>query len=316
MKGRESFEGKKIGVIMGGTSGEREVSLRSGKKVHESLLRQGFDAVALDVRDDAVDVIKNGGFDIAFIILHGRGGEDGTIQGVLEQLKIPYTGSGVLASALSMDKVVSKKLFLHEGIPTPEYLVLEREWEAEKAAREAEALLKYPMVLKPVDEGSSLGVVIVHGREEFLESLDAERDHYKGLFVERYISGKCVTVGILGTGRSARPLPVLELVPSKEFYDYEAKYTSGMTEFICPARLNERVYAETQMHATRAHRVLGIVGFSRVDMQIDTSGRPYVLEVNSIPGMTELSDLPAEARAFGMSYDDLVFEILKSSLEK
>jgi D-alanine-D-alanine ligase len=313
---RKFLAGKRIGVLMGGTSGEREVSLRSGKMVFESLLRQGFDTLALDVKNDAVDVINNGGFDVAFVMLHGRGGEDGTVQGILEQIGMPYTGSGVTASAISMNKIISKKLFMMEGIPTPEYLVLEREWGVETAIQRSEAEFDYPMVLKPINEGSSLGVIILHGRDEFQQGLTAEWDRFEGMFVERFIGGKCITVGILGSGKESRALPVLELVPKNEFYDYEAKYTSGMTEFICPAQLEGEIYEETQKVAVGAHRILGLQGFSRVDMQLDEDGAVFVLEVNSIPGMTELSDLPAEAKACGMSYDELVFEILKSSYDK
>jgi D-alanine-D-alanine ligase len=313
---RQLRDGKKIAVLMGGTSGEREVSLRSGRMVYESLLRQGFDAVLLDLKEDAVDVLRKSRFDVAFVMLHGRGGEDGTIQGVLERLGIPYTGSGVTGSAVSMNKIVSKRLFAAGGIPTPEFLVLERHWDGEKALREAETVFDYPMVLKPVNEGSSLGVSILHTREEFLRTYSNDIRKYQGMFLERYIPGKCITVGVLGTGRTARPLPVLELIPGKEFYDYEAKYTKGMTRFLCPAELETKIYKDAQKFAVSAHVILGLAGFSRIDMQVDGEGSIHVLEANSIPGMTELSDLPAEAKACGMSYDELVLEILKSSLDE
>ncbi len=301
---------------MGGTSGEREVSLRSGKMVYESLLNQGFDALALDVKEDAVRAIVAESIDIAFVVLHGRGGEDGTIQGVLEQLQIPYTGSGVLASALSMNKIYSKRLFKLGGVPTPEYESLDPGWDLDRTIEVAEAHFEYPMVLKPVNEGSSLGVSIIHSRDEFGQRYSENRKLFNGLFVERYVPGKCVTVGVLGSGIDARPLPVLELSPESEFYDYEAKYTSGMTEFICPADLVEAVYQECQKLAVLAHQVLGLQGFSRHDMQVDAAGEIFVLEANSIPGMTAISDLPAEAGACGMSYDELVFEILLSALEE
>lgn len=315
MKEKQILDGKKIAVLMGGTSGEREVSLRSGRMVYDSLLRQGFQAVLLDLKEDAVDVLRETHFDIAFVMLHGRGGEDGTIQGVLEQLGKSYTGSGVAASAVSMNKIISKMLFLARGIPTPEFLVLEREWEPEYAMREAESRFGFPMVLKPVNEGSSLGVYILHDGEEFLRTFASERNAYSGMFAERYIKGRCVTVGVLGTGKTARALPVLELIPQKEFYDYEAKYTKGMTRFVCPAELETRTYNDAQEFAVRSHVLLGLAGFSRIDMQVDEGGNVYILEANSIPGMTELSDLPAEARACGMSYDELVLEILESALE-
>ncbi len=309
------FEGKWIGVLMGGTSGEREVSLRSGKMVYESILRQGFRAVALDVREDAVSSIQKASFDIAFVMLHGRGGEDGTIQGVLEQLGLPYTGSRVLASALSMDKIMSKRIFCAEDITTPPYLLLERDWDVERARKEAEAGFEYPLVLKPVNEGSSLGVTIAHDRGQFEDAYRAGHGSFDGLFVERFVDGSCITVGVLGTGKAARALPVLHLIPRNEFYDYEAKYTAGMTEFICPAQIGDLATRQAQELAVRSHRALGLRGFSRVDMQLGRDGTVFVLEANSIPGMTELSDLPAEARAIGMSYDELVYEILTSAVE-
>lgn len=316
MAEKSFFEGRKIGVLMGGTSGEREVSLRSGKMVYESLIRQGFRAVTLDLHEDAIGTIQGAAIDIAFVVLHGRGGEDGTIQGVLEQLGIPYTGSRVLASALTMDKVMSKKILLSEGIPTPEHLVLDREWDVERARKEAESTFGYPLVLKPVNEGSSLGVTIAHDRSQLEKACRADWNSFEGLFVERFVDGECITVGVLGTGKTARALPVLHLIPKNEFYDYEAKYTAGMTEFVCPAELDDRITERAQELAVRSHRVLGLRGFSRVDMQASREGEVYVLEVNSIPGMTELSDLPAEARAVGMSYDQLVSEILSSAVDR
>jgi D-alanine-D-alanine ligase len=307
------LDGKKIAVLHGGTSGEREVSLRSGKMVYDSLMRQEFHALLLDLREDAVDVLRSARFDVAFVMLHGRGGEDGTIQGVLEQLRVPYTGSGVLASAVSMNKIVTKRLFQAGSVPTPEYVVLDHAWESEEALALAESSLDYPMVLKPVSEGSSLGVSILHSREEFLRIYPEERARYQGMFVERYVKGRCITVGVLGTGTTARALPALELIPQKEFYDYEAKYTKGMTRFVCPAELDEPTCSDAWKYAVQSHVLLGLVGFSRIDMQVEEGGAVYVLEANSIPGMTELSDLPAEARACGMSYDSLVLEILESA---
>ncbi len=307
------YRGMNISVLMGGMSGEREVSLRSGKRVLESLLSQGFTAVGIDAGRNIATRLLEERTEIAYIMLHGRYGEDGTIQGLLEQLGIPYTGSGVLASALAMDKVIAKKIFFSEDIPTPEFVGLSVDVPVEKAVDLVTGRLPFPVVVKPVNEGSSLGVIIADGVPVLREAISKDFEEYGDLLVEPFIKGVSVTVGILGLGKETRALPILELRPRKEFYDYEAKYTAGMTEFVCPAELDKDVYDITQHYALMAHRSLGCRGFSRVDMQIDRKGGPFVLEVNTIPGMTELSDLPAEAEVDGMSYDELVYEILKSA---
>jgi len=310
----DRYKTKRIAVLMGGMSGEREISLLSGARVLESLLAQGFNAIGIDADRRIAEKLASERVDCAFIMLHGRFGEDGSIQGLLEQLGIPYTGSGVLASALSMDKVFSKKLFSAAGIPTPEYVALPPHCGVEHAVGMVLERLDFPIVIKPVHEGSSLGVIIVEGDWALRKAITADIERFGTIFAERFIKGTCVTVGILGLGEGTRALSILELRPKGLFYDYEAKYTPGRTEFVCPARLASPVYQLTQKHALMAHHSLGCRGFSRVDLQIDESGIPYVLEVNTIPGMTKLSDLPAEAESDGMSYNDLVVEILKSAL--
>lgn len=307
------FAKKRIGVLMGGWSGERAVSLRSGKNVLESLKRQGLDAVGIDVGRDIAAKLAKGKIQVAFIILHGPYGEDGTIQGMLEMMGIPYTGSGVLASALAMHKGYSKKIFQESGIPTPSFCWVGRYQNEKMDAEHCLEMLGLPVVLKPACEGSSLGVSIAKTQEQAERGVRAILRKYGEAVVEKYISGMSVTTGILGTGQGSRALPVLELVPKNEFYDYKAKYTPGMTEFHVPARLPGAVYRKVQETSVAAHQALGCRGWSRVDAIVDRAGTPWVLEVNTLPGMTDLSDLPAEARAEGMDYDRLVLEILDSA---
>ncbi|MFH1562412.1 MAG: D-alanine--D-alanine ligase [Nitrospirota bacterium] len=308
---REYFLDKKIGVLSGGNSREREVSIRSGSNVCDSLLRQGFQAETIDPSGPGfMEKLKF--IDIAFIALHGRYGEDGCIQGLLEVLGIPYTGSGVLASALGMNKVASKRIFEATGIPTPKYWTfrngLNHEWE--KVFKKNEM----PVVVKPTSEGSSIGITIVKEEKDLNKVLEELITEFSDAFVEEFIDGKSVTVGILGWGDDISALPVLELVSKNEFYDYQAKYTEGMTEFIIPARLPAEIYNKTQTTAIEAHLALGCHGFSRVDIMVGIDGTPYVHDVNTIPGLTDLSDLPACANAAEISYDELILKMLSSSL--
>jgi len=310
---QRTLKRKKVGVLMGGTSREREVSLRSGRNVLPALLRKGFQAVGIDVDADIALNLRKQKIEVAFVVLHGKPGEDGTIQGLLELIGIPYTGSGVLASALALNKLASKKIFEREKIPTPPYAFLPRNNSTSVASLPRS--LGLPLVVKPLEEGSSYGVVILHKAKEIAPSLRRGHREYGDLLVERYVPGMNATVGILGCGHQARALPVLELVPKNEFYDLEAKYTPGLTEFIIPARLPQKLYRELQEQALRAHRALDCHGFSRVDAIVEArKATPYILEVNTIPGMTDLSDLPAEANAAGISYDELVLEMLESAL--
>ncbi len=295
---------KTIGVLYGGWSSEREISIRSGQTVIESLKRQGFRVKGIDVDRDFIKKLKN--IDIAFIALHGKPGEDGTIQGILEFLDIPYTGSGVIGSAIGMDKIISKYIFESRGIPTPEYYY-EREIDVDDIIEK----LGLPVVIKPRSEGSSVGVFIVETREELIKKTKSVIQKYPDIFFEKYLPGMIATCGIL----NEVPLPVLEIAPKKrKFYDYKSKYTKGMTEYIIPARLSEEKYKLTQNFALSAHQAIGAYGFSRVDFAFDSQHNPYVLEVNTIPGLLPESNLPLEARAIGLSYDELIFEILKTAL--
>ncbi|MBC7287107.1 MAG: D-alanine--D-alanine ligase [Armatimonadetes bacterium] len=312
----EPFEGLTIAVLLGGQSPEREVSLSSGAGVLQALQRLGLRAVPVDPEPDLVCQLRAAGADVVFNILHGGPGENGAIQGVLDAAGIPYTGSGVLASALAMNKAQTKRLLEAAGIPTPPWVLFDGDCCADAALAEAERTVGLPAVIKPVDLGSSVDVAIVRTPEDLRSAVDELLAKYGRCFAERYISGKEITVGIVGYGQRLRALPVLEIVPKKEFYDYEAKYTKGMTDLICPARLSPEETLQAQQTALAAHKLIGCHGISRVDMHVDADGQVWVHEVNSIPGMTETSDVPAEARVAGMSYDELVLEILHSALPR
>ncbi len=301
---------KTVGVLMGGLSGEREISLRSGENCLRALISRGYLAVPIDALRDVSQRLEEAGIEVAFLALHGRYGEDGTIQGLLEMMGIPYTGSGVLASALGMNKIAAKKVVRGSGVPTPDYLEIRRDETAAEAAARIEAGLGLPVMLKPVEEGSSLGVSKCKETGDLAECIASGRAEFGAIFAERFVPGREITVGVLVRNGRPEALPILELVPKNEFYDFEAKYTEGMTEFILPARLEPGVYAEAQRLAVDAFDAIGCRGYARVDMMVDGSGVPWFVEVNTLPGMTELSDLPAQAQAAGLSYEDLVEIIL------
>jgi D-alanine-D-alanine ligase len=300
---------KKIGVVMGGTSRERDISLRSGGKVLESLKRQGFEVAGLRMSQNLPYELKKEKIDIVFVTLHGGRGEDGTAQGLFEILELPYTGSGVLSSALAMNKVVSKKIWQYEKIPTPPFYEIDIEERLEEQAEQILEDLKLPLIVKPVCEGSSIGVEIVREEKKLVPVLRKAIIEFKNIFIEKFIEGKEVTVGILGVGDKLRALPVLELKSKTGMYDYQAKYTKGLTEFIIPAQIPEKLYKTTQDIALKTHKSLCCSGFSRVDIIVDEA-TPWVHDLNTIPGLTELSDLPAQAQASGLSYDQLILEIL------
>ena len=310
---REQLQSLRIAVLMGGVSREREVSLRSGNRVLESLLRQGFDAIGIDVDHHVAARLGSERVNFAFIALHGRHGEDGTIQGLLEILGIPYTGSGVLASALGMNKVATKRLLAGAGVATAPFALIDVDRGVDEEVRRIERELGLPLVVKPVSEGSSIGVHIADTSEALNRAVRSDLYYFGKIFVERFVRGREVSIGVLGTNGSSRALPVLELKPKNRFYDYEAKYTKGLTEFVLPADLTASTTLLVQEAAVTAHRALGCRGFSRVDAIVADDGTPFVLEVNTIPGLTELSDLPAQAAAAGMGFDELIFEILKTA---
>jgi len=305
-----------VAVLLGGQSSEREVSFRSGDGVLGALERLGITAVGIDPGPDLVAQLREAGASVVLSVLHGGTGENGAIQGLLDHAGIPYAGSGVLASALAMHKVQTKRILRAIGLPTAEWLTVGRGDDVSALAAEAVETFGLPVVVKPVDEGSSVGVLIVDEAADVAGALSDTVAKYREAIVERFIVGRELTVGVLGYGEGLHALPVLELVPKTRFYDYEAKYTKGMTDLLCPAEIGEDATARVQAMAIEVHKAVGCHGISRVDMHLDADGGVWVHEINSIPGMTETSDVPAEAQAAGMSYDDLVAEILASALPR
>lgn len=304
---------KRVLVCSGGWSSEREISLLSGRNVFEALRRQGIEAVSFDLtsHSDLPRLLKEKP-DLIFIALHGKMGEDGSFQGFCETAGIPYTGSGVEASALGLDKWVSKWVFARNDIPTPRFFPLHSGEDYIPVARKAMQEFGFPLVIKPRYEGSSIGVKIVHEELALLEETRRIQTEFGDILLEEFISGMIGTSGILGD----TALPLLELVPkTQEFYDYQAKYTKGATDFVCPARINPEQTALTQELSLKAFRSIGARHFGRVDFMLSENGQPFFLEVNTIPGLTDLSDLPAEARARGMDYDELIVRIALLALQ-
>lgn len=308
---------RKVAVLMGGLSSEREISLKTGSQIIKALQRKGYDAVGIDAAEDLVERLKAEDPDVCFVALHGRFGEDGTVQGLLELLGYAYTGSGVLASALGMDKIASKKIFKADGIPTPDFTIARGdEFAADPRGIEERILLEVglPLVVKPSREGSTIGMTIVRTAPQLGKALKCAFQFDESALAERFISGTEVTVGILGNDK-LQALPTMEITTKTGFYDYKAKYTKGLSQHIIPARIPEEQRQHAQELAIKAHRAIGCCGFSRVDLIVDKRGKPYVLEVNTIPGMTELSLFPEAARAAGIEFDDLVERIVEMALE-
>jgi D-alanine-D-alanine ligase len=298
------WSGKKVAVLYGGRSTEREVSLRSGAACAEALRTKGHDVALVDVGLDVAERLREVGAEVAFVSLHGRWGEDGAIQGLLESIGLPYTGSGVLASALGMDKVFSKLLFRDAGLKVIEYRVFPHDRAA--AISVADLPFGLPAVVKPGNEGSSVGVHIVRDPGT-LAAACADAARYKGdILVERYVKGAEVNVAVL----DGRALGAIEIVPSNEFYDYEAKYTPGKTQYFYPARLPEPHVRRACEAAERAHDALGCSGATRVDFIVAPDGTPFILEVNTLPGMTATSLVPKIAAGNGLSFADLCDRIL------
>ncbi|HYA12593.1 MAG TPA: D-alanine--D-alanine ligase [Thermodesulfovibrionales bacterium] len=302
---------KRIGVLMGGRSAEREVSLRSGKAIYNTLRDLGYDAAAIDAGSDLCNALKRKKVKIAFIALHGGHGENGAVQGMLEVLGIPYTGSGVLASAIAMDKEASKKIFLYHKIPVSPFIVLGKEHRA-KSMDSSKVDFPLPWVVKPATEGSSIGVSIVKEKKQIPSAVKKAFSSSERVIIERYIEGKEVHIGILNNSA----LGGVEVRPSLEFYSYEAKYKKGLTEYILPPEIDRRAYERAKETALSAHRALGCRGATRVDLRIDGKGNPYVLEVNTIPGMTETSLLPKVAMLAGLNFSALIEEMLRGALDE
>jgi len=293
----------KVAVLFGGKSAEREVSLKSGAAVLAALLRSGVDAHPFDPAVQNLQALVDDGFDRAFIALHGRYGEDGTVQGALELLGIPYTGSGVMASALGMDKWRSKLVWQAGGLPIPDYALLNEHSDWAGIAQQ----LGLPLFVKPDNEGSSVGISKVKSAKELPAAYREASRHDPLVLAERYIGGGEYTVAILGD----RALPVIKIEPANEFYDYEAKYLRDDTRYLCPSGLSAKREAEMQGLAKRAFALIGGQGWGRVDFLADENGMSYLLEANTSPGMTDHSLVPMAARQAGMSFEQLVLRILE-----
>ena len=293
----------KVAVLFGGKSAEREVSLKSGAGVLAALQRQGVDAHAFDPAERPLDELR--AFDRAFIMLHGRYGEDGTIQGALELMEIPYTGSGVLASAVGMDKWRTKLLWRAVGLPIPEFVMLDENSDFAAVERQ----LGLPLFVKPACEGSSIGVSKVRQPGELQTAWREAAKHDSLVIAEQAIFGGEYTVAILGE----QVLPIIKIVPATDFYDYEAKYLRDDTQYLCPCGLPEAREMELRAQALEAFRALGCSGWGRVDFLMDDAGRAYLLEVNTSPGMTDHSLVPMAARVAGISYEQLVLRVLEES---
>ncbi|BCB95864.1 D-alanine--D-alanine ligase [Dissulfurispira thermophila] len=304
---------KRIGVLAGGTSAEREISLKSGNAIYKALLNLGYDVVFVDVSNNICEDLKKKNVEIAFLALHGGHGENGAIQGLLEVMGISYTGSGVLSSAIAMDKEASKKVFLYHDIPVAPFVVINREQLGERInAQLITAIVDFPLpwVVKPVAEGSSIGVNIVKECEDIDDAVHSAFLYGSKIIVEKYISGREIQIGVLGQ----RVLGGVEVRPSTEFYSYEAKYTPGLTEYILPPEIDGYAYETLKNMALKAHNALGCRGATRVDFILDESNEPYILEVNTIPGMTETSLLPKIAKLSGLDFPDLIEEIIRQAL--
>ena len=289
---------------MGGLSREREISLKTGKAVLKALIEKGYNACSIDVGHDIAETLAKEKIECAFTALHGRFGEDGTIQGMLELMRIPYTGSGVLSSALALHKIMAKKLFLYEKVPTPPFEAVLRQDIGKESFKNISISL--PLVIKPAREGSTIGVSIVRTEGELALSLKEAGKYDEEILVEKFVEGKEITVGIL----EDIPLPIIEIVPKSGFYNYHSKYTKGETQYIIPARIPREKYLYAQEISLKAFRALGCSGFARVDLMTDEQSDPFVIDVNTMPGMTETSLLPQAAGYAGIPFEDLVERIL------
>ncbi|MDR0724166.1 MAG: D-alanine--D-alanine ligase [Endomicrobium sp.] len=307
MTNKEEFvkylKNKKIGVLYGGMSSEREISILSGKAVLNALKKMKLNVCGIDVNRNVEEKIKKENIDIAYIALHGQGGEDGTMQGMLEILAIPYTGCGVAASSLSMDKNISKNLFNSISILTPQWSVL-------KKIEILPIIKQYPVIVKPVACGSALGVTIAKNFKEFTKAAKKAFEYDEEIIIEQFIKGREISVGVL----DGKALPVIEIVPKSQFYDFKSKYQKGCSKHIIPANISKKAYNTAQSYAEKIYKFFRCKAVCRVDMIVDKNDRVWVLENNTIPGMTETSLLPDASRVKGYNFEDLVLKIIESSI--
>ena len=296
----------KVAVLMGGTAAEREISLRSGNAVLQALQQQGIDVVAIDVTASPIDALANIKVDRVFNIIHGRGGEDGVLQAILSVLGLPYTGSGVLASALSMDKLRTKLCWQGLGLATPKWFVLQTEDDIDVCI----AQLGFPVIVKPAQEGSSIGMSKANNREELVQALQVAKQFNCDVYAEQWVQGQEYTVGVL----DGEALPVIRLETPNEFYDFDAKYRANTTQYHCPCGLSAERERQLQALAVQACRGLQVKGWARVDVFIDNQDCSQLIEVNTVPGMTDHSLVPMAAKAAGIEFKELVWRILETSL--
>jgi D-alanine-D-alanine ligase len=295
----------KVAVLMGGTAAERPVSLRSGAAVLAALQNQGIDAIGIDVDKNPIAALANVKIDRVFNIIHGRGGEDGILQSVLQVLDIPYTGSGVLATALSMDKLRTKLCWQGYGLPTPQWQLLKHIDDIDSCI----ANLGFPVIVKPAQEGSSIGMSKAHNRAELLQAFEVASGFGCDVYAEAWVTGKEYTVAIL----KDQALPAIRLETPNAFYDYDAKYNANTTQYHCPCGLEASQETKLQQLALAASKALGVTGWARVDVFIDSQGAPQLIEINTVPGMTDHSLVPMAARQAGLSFEQLVWQILETS---
>lgn len=302
----------KVGVLFGGRSAEREVSLMSGKGVLAALLSKGIDAHPFDPAERSLAELAAEKFDRVFIALHGRYGEDGSLQGALEQLGIPYTGPGVMASAIAMDKVITKRVCLSHGVPTPKFTALEVEATTAEQLQSIAAEFGMPLMLKAPHEGSTIGIAKVEAAEGMQAGFDLCAKYDEVVLVEQFIKGRELTVPVLGSGRHARALPIVEIIAPQGNYDYEHKYFSDDTQYLCPAPLDQAFTKRVQALAVSAFNAVGCTGWARVDFLVrESDNEPFLLEINTSPGMTGHSLVPMSAKVAGTAYEDLCVEILR-----
>ncbi|WP_017755612.1 D-alanine--D-alanine ligase family protein [Calidifontibacillus oryziterrae] len=304
----------RIAVLYGGTSAERDVSLSSGKGVMNALQKKGYEVVGIDFNPSRLHELINLDVDLVFIALHGRFGEDGRLQGFLDMLNIPYVGSGVLGSALAMDKVKSKRMFEREGIRVAKDQTIYR---ATYNRNQFSFELTFPAVVKPVREGSTIGLTIAHNEQELLQGIDDAFKYDDDVLIEEFIGGMEVTVAVLGELGKEQALPVIEIVPKNKYYDYESKYAPGMSDHIIPARVSDEITDYLQKNAVLAHQTLGCKTYSRTDFIVPFDGSlPVVLEVNTLPGMTPTSLFPDAAREMGLSYEDMIEKLVQLTVKE
>ncbi len=303
----------KVAVLYGGTSGEREVSLSSGKGIINALEKKGHEVIGIDFNPSKINELLTLDVDVVFIGLHGRFGEDGRIQGLLDMLNIPYVGSGVLGSALAMNKVKAKRIMESVGIRVAKDVAIN----VETFSRENFSMkIDYPVVVKPASEGSTIGITIAGNEQELLAGIEEAFKHDEDVLIEEFIAGMEVTVSVLGKKGAEQALPVIEIVPKNKFYDYEAKYAPGGSDHIIPARVSEEITQYLQKNAVLAHQSLNCKTYSRTDFIVPFDGSlPIVLEVNTLPGMTPTSLFPDAAKEIGLSYEDMIERLIELSIK-